>query len=141
MDPSQQPEFLQPRPTTLPTVTVQELEQQCQDLRTLLTATFVALLVLSLSVNLFLAKQMRMVHARVSDLRPVVRRMEDEFKTKEPNMKKFLSALQNFALANHDFQPVLDRYRSALPQYFLAPVALSSKPFGVKMPTNAPPAS
>src|SRR5438093_12726126 len=141
MDPSQQPDLLQPRPTSLPTITVQELEQQCQDLRTLLTATFVALLVLSMSVNLFLAKQMRMVRAKLSESRPVVQRMESEFKVKEPNMKNFLHSLQTFALANRDFQPVLDRYRSALPQYFLAPVAISSKPAGVKAPTNASPAA
>jgi len=102
----------------------------------LLTATFVALLVLSLSVNLFLAKQMRLVRAKLSESRPVVQRMEAEFKRKEPNMKVFLSALQTFAMANRDFQPVLDRYRAALPQYFMEPVAVSSKPAGLKTPTN-----
>ena len=141
MDPSQQPDLLQPRPTRLPTITVQELEQQCQDLRTLLTATFVALLVLSMSINLFLAKQMRLVRAKLSESRPMVQRLQGEFKRKEPNMKNFVSALQNFALSNRDFQPVLDRYRAALPQYFLAPVALSSKPSGVKALTNAAPSS
>jgi len=136
MEPSQQPELLQPRPRALRTITIQELEQQCQDLRTLLTATFVALLVLSLSVNLFLAKQMRLVRAKLSESRPVVQRMEAEFNRKEPNMKNFLNALQTFAAGNRDFRPVLDRYRASLPQYFVVPVALSSKPPGVKVPTN-----
>src|SRR6266536_2648407 len=141
MDSSQQPELLQARPTTLPTVTVQELEQQCQDLRTLLMATFVALLVLSLSVNLFLAKQMRLVRAKLSESRPVVQRMEAEFKRKEPNMRNFLNTLQSFAVKNRDFQPVLDRYRAVLPQYFIAPVAVSSKPAGLTVPSNPSPDS
>ncbi len=141
MDPSEHPELLQARPTALPTITIQELEQQCQDLRTLLTATFVALLVLSLSVNLFLAKQMRLVRAKVTESRPVVQRMEAEFKRKEPNMKNFLNALHTFATGNRDFRPVLDRYRASLPQYFVIPDALSSKPSGVKVPTNPAPGS
>src|SRR6266496_5328924 len=142
MDPaSRQPELLQPRPTSLPTITVEEVEQHCQDLRTLLMASFVALLVLSLSVNLFLAKQMRLVRGKLSESRPVVQRMEAEFKKKEPNMKNFLNALQTFAAGNRDFRPVLDRYRASLPQYFLIPVALSSKPSGVKVPTNPSPSS
>src|ERR1043166_7548361 len=113
MDPSEQPELLQARPTSLPRITVQELEQQCQDLRTLLTATFVALLAFCLSVNLFLGKQMRLVRAKLSESRPVVQRMESEFKRKEPNMKNFLNALQTFAAGNRDFQPVLERYRAS----------------------------
>src|SRR5439155_20691289 len=120
MDPaSRQPELLQPRPTSLPTITVEEVEQHCQDLRTLLMASFVALLVLSLSVNLFLAKQMRLVRGKLSESRPVVQRMEAEVKRKEPGMKNFLGALQNFAVVNQDFRPIVDRYRAVLPQYFI----------------------
>ena len=81
------PELLKERPTEFNRVTVGELEQQCHDLRTLLNATFVALLVLSLSVNLFLGKQMRLVRAKVSESRPVIQRMQAEFQKKEPNMR------------------------------------------------------
>lgn len=129
-----QPELPRQRPTVFPTITVQELDQQCQDLRTLLMATFVALLVLSLSLNLFLAKQMKQVRAKVSESRPVVKRMQEEFQRKEPNMKSFINALQSFAAANRDFQPVLDRYRSVLPQYMVTPVAINTTPAGVGGP-------
>ena len=54
-----QPELPRQRPTVFPTITVQELDQQCQDLRTLLMATFVALLVLSLSLKLFREEQIQ----------------------------------------------------------------------------------
>jgi len=138
----EQPDLLQQRPTMFQPVTVGELEQQCQDLKTLLTATFVALLVLSASVNLFLAKQMRQVRAKVAESRPVIKRMEAEFRSKEPNMKNFLNALQSFAASNRDFQPVLDRYRAALPQYLAAPVGINAGSQGITVPlrpiTNAP---
>ena len=134
--PAQQPAVPLERPTSLPTITVAELEQQCQDLRTLLTATFVALLVLSLSLNLFLVKQMRLVRAKVSESRPTIQRLQTQFKEKEPNMKNFVVALQTFAAANRDFQPVLDKYRYDLPQY-IAPPAASTAPPGVRVPVAA----
>lgn len=140
--PPQQPEPLLQRPTSLPAITVQELDQQCQDLRTLLTATFVALLVLALSVNLFLYKQMRQMRAKVSESRPVIQRLQTQFREKEPNMKNFIVALQSFGAAHRDFQPVLDKYRYDLPQYLAPPAAASTAPPGVKVPvapaTSAP---
>ena len=139
MDIPEQPELLRPRPTALPGVTVQEVEQQCQDLKTILTATLVALLVLGFSVNLYLAKQMRMVRAKVTESRPVVQRLEVEFRTKEPNMRNFVNALQSFALVNRDFQPILDRYRVVLPQYLMTANPIGSSRPGVMVPTNAVP--
>jgi hypothetical protein len=139
--PQQQPEPLKQRPTSLPTVTVQEVDQHCQDLRTLLNATFVALLVLALSVNLFLAKQMRLVRAEVTESRPGVQRLQAQFREKEPNMKNFIVALQTFAAAHRDFQPILDKYRFDLPQYLAPPAGGSVSPPGIKVPsaaTNAP---
>lgn len=139
--PPQPPEALRQRPTSLPTITVAELDQQSQDLRTLLMATLVALLVLSLSVNLFLGKQMRQVRAQVSASRPAIQRLQTQFYEKEPNMKNFIVALQSFAAAHRDFQPVLDKYRYDLPQYLSPPAAASTAPPGVKLPgvaTNAP---
>ena len=144
--PQPQPESSQPlpqaqRPTSLPRITVQEVEQQCQDLRTLLTATFIALLVLSLSVNLFLAKQMRQIRAKVTETRPVIARMQAEFRKKEPNMKNFVNSLQSFAAANRDFQPILERYRAMLPQYMSSGVPVMSAPAGVSIPANPIPAA
>jgi hypothetical protein len=136
-----QPELPPQRPTVFQPITVQEVDQQCQDLRTLLTAICVALLVMSMALNLFLAKQMRQMRNKVSESRSMVKRIEAEFQLKEPNMRKFINALQSFATAHRDFQPVLDRYRAVLPQYLAAPVALSTTPAGLTVPkaaTNAP---
>ena len=139
MEHPEQPDLLRPRPTAIQGVTVQEVEQQCQDLKTLLTATLVSLLVLGFSVNLYLAKQMRLVRAKVTESRPVVQRLEVEFRTKEPNMRSFVNALQSFALANRDFQPILDRYRVVLPQYLMTANPVSSTPPSLKVPTNSVP--
>lgn len=140
METPEQPDLLRPRPTALPGVTAQEVEQQCQDLKTIVTATLVALLVLGFSVNLYLAKQMRMVRAKVGETRPIVQRMEAEFRTKEPNMRNFVNALQSFAQANRDFQPILDRYRVVLPQYLMTASPVGSAPPGIVVPTNPVPA-
>ena len=124
----------------MPSVTVLELEAQCQDLRTLLTATLVALLVLSVGVNLFLAKEQRIVRQKLTALRPMVYDLAAQFRQKEPNMKAFINALQTYSYSNPDFQPLLERYKVAMPQYFVGTVALSSTPTGLKVPTNATPA-
>ena len=142
MDPvPQQPDLPRQRPTSLPGVTVHELEAQCQDLRTLLTATLVALLVFSLGVNLFLAKEQRMIRQKLSESRPTVQRMAAEFRKKEPNMKAFLDALQSYSYTNPDFAPVLERYKAAIPQYFQRTVAVSSMPSGLRVPSNSIPRS
>jgi hypothetical protein len=125
------------RPTSMPTVTIQELEQQCHDLRTLLAATLVSLLILTLGLTLFLVKQNRLVRSKLKDSRPVVYRTAADFQTKEPNMKTFIYSLQNYAASNPDFQPILDRYRMAIPQYFVTTMPVSSTPTGLKVPTNA----
>lgn len=127
---------LRERPSHFSRVTVEEVFQHCQDLRTLLNATFVALLVLSLSVNLFLAKQMRQIRARVTEARPVVQRMQVEFQKKEPNMRNFVNALAGYAATDREFQMVLGRYREALPQYLGTSIAVSSAPSGAALPSD-----
>jgi len=127
------------RPTSMSATSVQLLEQQCHDLRTLLMATLVSLVILSMGLTLFLAKQMRLIRGKLSDSRPVVYRMAADFQTKEPNMKTFIFSLQNYAHSNPTFQPILDRYRSAIPQYFVATMPVGSAAAGLKVPTNAAP--
>jgi hypothetical protein len=134
--PQTPPAPLRERPTHFSRVTVEEVFQHCQDLRTLLNATFVALLVLSLSVNLFLAKQMRQVRARVTEARPVVLRMQAEFQKKEPNTRNFVNALVGYAATDREFQAVLARYREALPQYLGTSIAVSSAPSVPALPSN-----
>ena len=119
-------------------MTVEELEQQCQDLRTLLHATLVTLFVLTLGVTLVLAKQMRTVRYELGETRRLIQRVDQEFKVKEPRMKAFISLLQAYALTNQDFQPILNRYRMAVPQYFTDPVGMITPPMLNSTPPTAP---
>jgi len=128
MDSPEQSDLLQPRPTAIPNVTLGELEQQSQELRTLIQAALVAVLVLAFAYALFVAKQMRMVRNELSELRPLVTRMTMEFRQKEPRMKGFIAAMQAYTVNNRDFQPTLDRYRPALPEYFVVPLGVSTAP-------------
>ena len=132
------PEPPRPRPVMFPTVALQELEQKFQDLRTLFTASLVALLVLSCSINLFLAKQMRQVRTKVTESRPLVARVQAEFQRKEPRMREFINALQSYAAGNRDFQPVIDRYRPVLSSYLVRPMSVSTTPTGIVEPRAAP---
>lgn len=140
-----------PRPTEFQRINVGELERQYRDLRKLFNAAFVAVLLLSIAVNLFLAKQMRLVRGKVSESRPIIQRMQAEFQRKEPNMRNFVSALQSFATATPDFQPILIRYRQVVPQYFNSQIAVTASPktapvsanpvFGQPPPNTPPPAA
>jgi hypothetical protein len=134
-----QPEVLKERPTELPGITLEELEQQCQDLRTLLHATLVALVVLTLGIALVLAKQMRTVRQEVAETRRVIQRVDLEFAQKEPRMKSFIAVLQTYAAINPDFQPILNRYRVAVPQYFTDPVSVTAPPPTRFPSTSSPP--
>jgi len=134
---SQQPSApLRQRPTEYNGIRVEEVDRQCHELRMLLNATFVALLLLSVSLNLFLGKQMRLIRAKVSETRPVIQRMQAEFQKKEPNMRNFVNALQSFGAVHQDFLPILNRYRQVVPQYFTSPVAVSTAPQGSPVPVN-----
>jgi predicted metal-binding membrane protein len=139
MDSPEQSDLLQPRPTAIPNVTLGELEQQSQELRTLIQAALVAVLVLAFAYALFVAKQMRMVRNELSELRPLVTRMTMEFRQKEPRMKGFIAALQAYTVNNRDFQPTLDRYRAAVPEYFVVPLPVSSTAPIISPITNTAP--
>lgn len=134
-----QPPSTPPGPASAPTAeAVTALLQECQDLRRLFNATFVALLFLLLGVNVFFFKQMRLVQYQVEEQRPVVLRAETEFyRNRHSEITQLLARLQGYAATHRDFQAgVMDRYRAALPQYFNAagapqtvnPAAIGTKP-------------
>lgn len=104
---------------------IEALQQQCQDLRVLLNAACVALLFLTLAVNVFVGKQTRVVRDQLGELRPKFNKIESEFqKIREPEYRRFSGRLQQYAMTHPDFQPIMDRYRAALPDYFAASKAV-----------------
>src|SRR5262245_57432663 len=108
--------------------TVEDLQRRYASLQTLFHAALVALIILSLGVSLFILKQMRLLGAQLTDQRPMVSRlMADYQKTSEPLIRRFTSALDRFAVSNRDFQPILEKYRPVLKDYFTSvPVSPSA---------------
>ena len=90
--------------------------------RALLQMTLVALLVLTAGIGLFLFKSKRMARDQANELRLRVAPIHTEFRqSKEPAVRRFVAALQQFAETNRNFQPVLERYRPYLSGYFTGP--------------------
>lgn len=101
-----------------------ELKRQLQAQRAVFVGAVIALLVLSGSVNLITAKQMRMARDQLNAVRPRVLRLYTDFRAQgEPTVTNFVGQLQAFAETNRDFQPVLERYRPYLQKYFTGPAA------------------
>lgn len=93
-------------------------------LQTLLLATIFSLLVMSLGVNLFIYKQMQGARAQLTASRVVTRNLSEQYQAKEPTMRQFVQSLQTYAATHPEFQPILQRYRSGLAQFFTdSPIA------------------
>jgi hypothetical protein len=135
----EQQELLPPRPAATEPPAILELQQQSQDLKRLFNATFVALIALAVGVNLFMAKETRIVRRDIGEKRPLLLAECETFrKFREPEIRKFMSELHLYAASHRNFQTnILDRYRSAMPQYFSVPVVVS--PRGNKLPVPRPP--
>ena len=132
MNPSgHQPDLLQSSPAS-----AVNTPDEVRGLRGLLNAALAGVLLLSLAVNLFLFKQMRLMRSKVSESQPLVQRMSADFVKKEPSMRNFVSSLQSFAMTHPDFLPVLSKYTNALPQFFSNPVRI-----GATMPRVAAPST
>jgi hypothetical protein len=102
---------------------LEELKERYAELRTLFTATFVALLVLSAGINLFIVRQVRTVRRQLDEQQSLLNRAMKEYRQKtEPELRRFTSMLQAFASTNRDAQPILERYRPALPEFLGPPI-------------------
>jgi len=134
-----QGELLQtPAPDPVQTELVQ-LRLQVGRLRLWLFALAATALPLFVAVVLFFAYQARVARAQLRELRPQLERASNEFKNgREPNIRRFLAQLHVFATTNRDFQPVLERYRPLLGQYYpLTPGAITPAAGG-PTPLNLP---
>ena len=127
MNPEDRPPDRLPSPPAPPVsfAMIEAMQQQCQDLRVLLNAACVALLFLTLGVNVFVGKQTRVVRDQLGELRPKFNKIESEFqKIREPEYRRFSGRLQQYAMTHPDFQPLLARYQVLLPEYFAASKAV-----------------
>lgn len=89
------------------------LKAQMRTFRTLLTCTWLALIILSLGVNIFIWRQMSLVRQQLDENSRVV---ADYHRVTEPRIRELLSKLEVFAAANRDFQPIFSKYVPSRPQ-------------------------
>ena len=114
------------------------LAEQVGQLQRLFVATLVALILMSAAVAFFIEKQVRLVKQQIAEQRPSLNRMMTDYqKGYEPVIRNFSSALAQFAATNRDFQPILEKYRPVLSNYFGAP--LPGAVPATNMPTNPAP--
>lgn len=112
-----------------------DLRRRYRELRRLLNLTVACVLLLAATVGAFFYKQMRLVRVKVNETRPLVQRMAAEFNRKEPEMRKFVNALQSYAFTVPDFYSVLSKYTNVLPQYFVSPVRAPIASPGASLPS------
>jgi hypothetical protein len=133
--PESQPDLLSAQPAPDPFAAIEGLKQQTQKLNTLLRVTLIALVVMSLGVNGFLFKQVRMLHRQLAQERPLINRMWAEFQKQDPMFRAFAAKLQNYGYTHREFLPILDRYRTALEPFLVTMPPLPSSPMA---PSGAP---
>lgn len=129
-DSPEQGDLLEPRPGPATATAVEETRQQYASLHQLLLVTMAALVLITLGIDLFMGKQVRMIGRQLEEQRPLVQKATSDYqKFNEPLIRHFTGALQSFALAHRDFQPVLEKYRPQLKQYYTTP-GPSTRPAG-----------
>lgn len=141
MNPSTPQSDLSPaQPRGGPSITVEELQYHFEGLRSLFLYAMVALIVLTLTLDLsFLRKQMVFARAQLDDQRPKVGKVVADFRrSTEPLIRNFTAALQTFTASHHDFQPILERYRLILSPYMGTSLSAPAEPAPAK-PPQAPP--
>ena len=101
--------------------TTEELQAQCDQLRHFFVLALASIVVVCLAVSVFMGKQWRTVKAQVEEQRKTVQNMWTEYgRTTQPRVRNFVQSLQGYAAQNRDFQPILEKYRRPLGEYFVA---------------------
>ncbi len=114
-----QGDLLQSGPNMKSSIQLEQLQAQCDFLRSLLGVMLIALIFLSFGVLLFIGRQMSAVRAQLEASGPDARLMIAEFqKQSEPLVRKFVGSLQVYAATHRDFDPTLEKYRTPLYHYF-----------------------
>ena len=96
-------------------------QREFQRLYALTLCTLAALLISSVGVNVFFLKQLTAAQKQLNTAQSVVINLSAQYRQKEPAMRQFVAALQEYSATNSEFAVVLYRYRRALPQFFTEP--------------------
>jgi hypothetical protein len=100
-----------------------DLHQEIQSLRTLVVGALMALLMLSVAVNVFLWRQTVLVRDELANVRKIANGLAAEFEKKAVLINTFLTGLREYTKDHPDFAPILQKY---------------NVPPGRSAPTNGP---
>ena len=138
MNPSNEPEDISPVKASVGSaVTVEELQYHFEGLRSLFFLALLGLILAVLAVDVFFVRrQMVAVRSQLDDQRPKINKLLADYKKgTEPLVRNFTTSLQSFAATNHDFQPILNKYRPFLSSAGMpAEAAATSEPTAAKPP-------
>lgn len=99
---------------------------QCEVLRKLFIASLVGLLLLGLSFNYFILRQMVFTRKDLDVVRPQVAQMVEGYtKNEEPQIRSYVNSLITFAKTHPDFTPILAKYKIVPATGTTAPPALA----------------
>lgn len=116
------------------------LLERCEQLQKLFIASLVALLILGISVDYFLIRQMNFIQKDLETVRPQLTLLLANYqKVEDPQIKSFVGALVNYARTHPDFNPILAKYKIPSPSPLPATQLLPTSP--VAAPKVAPPVS
>ncbi len=90
-----------------PNLTVNELQESLRYLRNLFHIAMIGVIVLSCSFSLYLFKQISMLRRQAADMEAFVTDYETNTR---PRIETFVNELTQFAKANPDFSPILNKY-------------------------------
>ena len=107
---------------------IAEVQAQCEQLRYLFVLSLASIVLICLAVCVFMGKQWRTVKAQVEEQRKTVQTMWVDYgRTSQPLIREFVRSLQGYAAQDRNFQPVLEKYRRPLAEYF-APSTPTAQP-------------
>jgi hypothetical protein len=93
--------------STEESASLQALQEQVGSLQTILVAALMALLLLSVGVNIYLFRQVDMVSKELG----IATRLVRDFETnKKPLINTFVSNLVVYARTHQDFNPILQKF-------------------------------
>ena len=94
------------------------LAEEVRGLKSLFYLAMLGLIVMGVSLNIYLGKQMRLARAQLYGQQ---RSAEDS----ERLVRNFAVAMNGFASTNKDFQPIFDKYRPVFSKYIGGPAPAS----------------
>ena len=89
-----------------------KLQAQHEVLRKLFLAMLVAVLIVSLSLTVFLMRQVIFVRRDLAGVRPQIQQLVKNYQqVEEPQINSFINSLVNFSRTYPDFNPILAKYK------------------------------